>query len=181
VRDLSLHILDVVENSVRAGASVVSVSVAEDAAGDRLEIVVEDNGPGMDVPAEVAVDPFYTTKADKRTGLGLSLFRATAEQAGGALAIGQSALGGVEVRATMRLGHVDRMPLGDLAATLSSVVCTNPQLDLWFRFRAGQGECMVRSSAVARELSAGQRRGLALARRVSEKIKASLAALEVTA
>lgn len=177
MRELSLHILDVIENSIRAGASIISVSITDDPAEDLLEIKVEDNGSGLNIPAEDALDPFYTTKDGKRTGLGLSLFRAAAEQADGGLAIEKSDLGGVLVRVTMRLSHVDRRPLGDLAATLSSVVCTNPDLDLWCRFSSGGSECRVRVSDVARELQVTERCGLAIARRVSEKIRNGLAAM----
>ena len=177
MRELSLHILDLIENAIRAGASVISVAVAEHADEDMLEIVVEDNGPGLGVPPEEATNPFFTTKNGKRVGLGLSLFRATAEQAGGHLAIGKSPLGGVSVRTTMQLSHIDRRPLGDLAATLSSVVCTNPHLDLWCRVGSGDDEYVVRASDVAKEFCANDRCGLAIARRVSEEIKTGLASM----
>ena len=177
MRELSLHILDVIENSIRAGASIISVSIVEDVAGDLLEITVEDNGSGLNIPVEDALDPFHTTKDGKRTGLGLSLFQAAAEQAGGTLTIDKSDLGGVAVKVTMSLSHIDRRPLGDLAATLSSVVCTNPDLDLWCRFSSGGPECVVRVSDVASELQVTERCGLAIARRVSEKIRNGLAAM----
>ena len=179
--ELSLHILDLIENAIRADASVIAVTITERPQDDRIDILVEDNGSGLRVTPENALDPFYTTKEGKRTGLGLSLFRAAAEQAGGTLAIEKSSLGGVGVRATMRLRDIDRKPLGDLAATLSSVVCTNPHLDLCCRFSTGRGECMVRVSDVAKEFRANERCGLAIARRVSEKIRRGLAAIESSA
>ena len=179
--ELSLHILDLIENAIRADASVIAVTITERPQDDRIDILVEDNGSGLRVTPENALDPFYTTKEGKRTGLGLSLFRAAAEQAGGTLAIEKSSLGGVGVRATMRLCDVDRKPLGDLAATLSSVVCTNPHLDLWCRFSTGRGECMVRVSDVAKEFRANERCGLAIARRVSEMLRRGLAAIESSA
>lgn len=177
MRELSLHILDVIENSIRAGASIISVSIMEDSGDDLLEIEVDDNGSGLNLPVEDALDPFHTTKDGKRTGLGLSLFKAAAEQAEGGLTIEKSELGGVSVKVSMRLSHIDRRPLGDLAATLSSVVCTNPDLDLWCRFSSGGSECLVRVSDVARELQVTERCGLAIARRVSEKIRNGLAAM----
>lgn len=177
MRELSLHILDLIENSIRANASVVALTVAENPDQDRLDIVVEDNGCGFSKPAEEAVDPFYTTKNGKKTGLGLSLFRGAAEQAGGSLTIGPSPLGGVAVKATMQLSHIDRMPLGDIAATVSSVVCTNPHLDVWCHLVSSQGEATVRVSDIAREHGIDQRCGLAIARLVSEKVRAGSAAL----
>lgn len=180
MRELSLHILDVIENSIRAGASIISVTLRENQHSDLLEIVVEDNGPGMAVSPDQAVNPFFTTKDGKKTGLGLSLFQAASEQAGGSLVLGKSALGGVAVTAQMRLNHVDRRPLGDLAATLSSVVCTNPDLDLRCRFIGSNGENTVRVSELAADFRDGERCGLALARRVSEKIKTGLGAIAGT-
>lgn len=181
MRELSLHILDLIENSIRADASVIDVSITETPEEDLLEIMVEDNGSGLSVPAEEVLSPFYTTKTGKRTGLGLSLFRTTSEQAGGSLTLGKSAMGGVSVKARMRLGSIDRNPLGDLAATLSSVVCTNPHIDLRCRLRTNTGECTVRVSEVAQEFRVNERCGLAIARRMSEKIRYGLKILHSTA
>ena len=83
MRELSLHVLDLVENSLRAGAGVVAVGIEEQPDRDLLAITVEDDGPGLAVGPQQALDPFYTTKEGKRTGLGLSLFRQQVELAGG--------------------------------------------------------------------------------------------------
>ncbi len=180
MRDLSLHLLDLMENSIRAGASTLQVSVELDQAADRLTLAVEDDGRGFGTAPEELADPFYTTKPGKKVGLGLSLFRATAEAAGGCLTLARSALGGACVRATLKLSHVDRQPLGDLAASLSSVVCTNPGLELICRLRAADGECVIATASLAAELPGRQPRGgLALARRVSERVKQGLANLKI--
>ena len=178
MRSLSLHILDLMENSIRAGSSVVLVTIAGSPDEDRLEITVEDNGCGIRASTEEITDPFYTTKSGGRTGLGLSLFRAAAERAGGDLTTYRSELGGMAVKATMCLSHVDRSPLGDLATTLSSVVCTNPELDLRCRFCIGDREYIVLVPEMVKESRVGQCRGLAVARRVSEKVNEVLASLE---
>ncbi len=169
------------ENSIRAEATAIKVTVAADPARDLLRIVVEDNGRGLSVPGAVALDPFYTTKSGKRTGLGLSLFREAAEQAGGWLTIDRSPLGGAAVTAQMRLSHIDRTPLGDLAATMSSVVCTNPCLDVECRLCVGERETKVRASEIAKGLPAGSCQGLAVARQVSEQIRHGMADLQLTA
>jgi signal transduction histidine kinase len=145
-----------------------------------MEVIIEDNGTGLRVTPEEAMDPFYTTKKGKKTGLGLALFQAAAERAGGRLVIGKSPLGGVAVKALMQLSHVDRSPLGDLAATLSSIVCTNPGIELWCRLVADKQECMVRVTDVAKEFPVEERCGLAVARRLSEKIKQGLTVIGVT-
>ena len=180
MRDISLHILDLVENSIRAGASVISVSVEEEPADDSLSLTVEDDGPGLAVPAETATDPFFTTKEGKRTGLGLSLLKFRAEQAGGSFQLFPSSLGGLAVGARMPLSSVDRSPLGDLAATLASVVCTNPEVELRSRLRVGAREWTVSTAEIARGLPAGSRGEIALARRMRERIAEGLAALHVT-
>ena len=179
LRELSLHILDLIENAIRAGASIISVTIREDHAEDSLEIIVEDNGPGLKVPLKVAVDPFYTTKSGKRTGLGLSLFRFRVEQADGRLTMDRSDFGGLAVKAVMRLSHIDRSPLGDLASTFSSVVCTNPGLDLRFRICVDDSECEVKVSGVASEISPGECCGLTIARNVHKQIEEGLSNLRV--
>jgi len=177
MRDLSLHVLDVIENSVRAGASSVTVSITEDTNEDTLTLLVEDNGPGLRVPPERAMDPFYTTKKGKRTGLGLSLLRAAAIRAGGQLVLRRARLGGLAVEATMRLSHVDRPPLGDVPATISSLVCTNPELDLTLRLYVGGRETTLRMSEILSELGTGGCYGLSAARKVSDRVGAAIAEL----
>jgi hypothetical protein len=128
VHDLSLYLLELLENATRAGATVVRTTVEVDRRDDELRLVVEDNGRGLSVSPGEALDPFFTTKSGKKTGLGLSLFRAEAEAAGGSLVVDHSpGLGGVRVRALLGAGHVDRPPVGDLGATLAVTAVTNPQ------------------------------------------------------
>lgn len=179
MRDLSLHILDLVENSIRAGASEVRIAVSQSVPEDLLRIVIEDNGPGLAVPQDVALDPFYTTKKGKRVGLGLSLFREAAEQAGGYLALCKSELGGLAVEAVMRLSHVDRPPLGDLAGVVSAVVCTNPGLSLCCTLRVEPQQFTVRVSDVLQSLSAEERCSLAVARAMAERTRQAIGALEL--
>lgn len=174
MRELSLHVLDLIENATRAGASVVCVRVIADPKTDRLEIAVEDNGPGLPIAAEQALDPFYTTKEGKQTGLGLSLFEAAAERAGGSLAVEHSALGGVAVKAAMHFGHVDRAPLGDLAGTIFTAVLGNPDVDFWCCITLSGQKTVLRCSEVARELAHGGG-SLAVARHLAERVRQALA------
>jgi anti-sigma regulatory factor (Ser/Thr protein kinase) len=180
LRELSLHILDLVENSIRAGAHVVAVSLEEEPAQDIVSICVEDNGPGLSVPSDTAVDPFFTTKEGKKTGLGLSLLKFRAEQAGGTFRLERSSLGGVAVRVRMPLSSVDRSPLGDLAGTLASVVCTSPGIELRSRLCVADREWLVSTADIARALPAGEHSGIVLARRLRERITEGLAALNVS-
>jgi len=180
LREIALHVLDLIENSIRAGAAVISVSVEEDLQQDTLQVSVEDDGPGLEVPGETAVDPFFTTKEGKKTGLGLSMLKFRSEQSGGWFRMERSPLGGLAVRASMPLSHVDRSPLGDLAATLASVVCTNPDIELRSRLRVGAREWAVSTADIARTLPVGGRGPMAVARRMRERITEGLTALHVT-
>lgn len=187
MRELSLHLLDLLENAVTAGASLVVVEIALEPEWNLLRITVEDNGPGLSVSPEQATNPFYTTKKGKKTGLGLSLFRFRIEQAGGELALERSPLGGLAVRATIGLSHIDRNPVGDLASTISSVLAANPELKLSLCIRVNGREQTITSSDVARELIAPDDlvfsektlSNLSIARRMYLKIKAGLAALQI--
>lgn len=179
MRELALHILDLIENALRALATTIVVTVAVDTREDQLRIAVDDNGPGLAVPPDVALDPFYTTKQGKRTGLGLSLFRAAAEQAGGRLALEKSALGGLAVSAVFTLSHVDRTPLGDLGESLGAIVLTRPDVDFRFRVCVDGAAHEVRVA----ELSGARDGGISplmLARRVQESIRAALARLQAS-
>jgi anti-sigma regulatory factor (Ser/Thr protein kinase) len=179
LRDLSLHILDLIENSIRAGATIVSVSVGIFPDRDLMEATVDDNGPGLRVPPDVATDPFYTTKNGKHIGLGLSLFRATAEKAKGKMSLCSSELGGLCVKATMQLSHVDRCPIGDLAGTMSSVVCTNANLDLRFRFTTGDRTYAIKVADLVDADKMESVYGLTVAREVHQRIKEGLSTFAV--
>jgi len=175
MRELSLHVLDLMENSVRAGASVISVTVRQDSTRNRLRIVVADNGPGLAVPAEIAADPFFTTKRGKRTGLGLSLFAAAAERAAGKMVLRKSRLGGLSVEATMQLDHVDRAPLGDLAATLGGVAAVNPGLEIRSLLAAGKRRRTVDFGPRSRAFSASGPDGLSRAGELAEAVRKGIA------
>jgi hypothetical protein len=179
LREIALHILDLIENSIRAGAAVVSVEVEEDPQRDCLSVSVLDDGPGIGVAADVAADPFYTTKQGKKTGLGLSLLKFRVEQAGGSFSLGRSSLGGCAVRASMPMSSVDRSPLGDIPATLASVACTNPDIELRLRLRVEGREWSVSTADIRTGLPAGGRNEIAVARCMKERIAEGLSTLHV--
>ncbi len=134
--ELSLNILDVANNSISAKASLTSIAIEADTAADSLTIVISDNGKGMP-PEQVkrVADPFYTTRTTRRVGLGIPFFKMAAELTGGSLEI-ESRLGeGTTVRAVFGLGHIDRMPLGDIAGTFVAMVGSNPDLDFVMSYR----------------------------------------------
>lgn len=121
MRELALNILDICENSVKAGASLVRVSVA--AADDLLTIEIADNGCGMDAEfLKRVTDPFTTTRTTRKVGMGIPLFKMAAEMAGGSFSVTSAKGVGTTVRATFVLSHIDRAPLGDLADTVVTLI-----------------------------------------------------------
>lgn len=128
--ELSLHILDIVNNSIKAGAKHIGISVTEDTQSNVLAIQVTDDGCGMDAAFLAQVtDPFKTTRTTRKVGMGISLFKAAAEQTGGSLAI-QSELGvGTELTATFVFDSIDRQPVGDMSGTMVTIIGANPDIE----------------------------------------------------
>lgn len=134
MRELSLHILDIVENSTRAGAKQVFVTVSEDTEKDTLTVDVEDDGQGMSKEIrDKVLDPFYTTKTVRRVGLGLPMLAQAAERTGGRLVLESREGAGTRVTAVFGLSHIDRQPLGDMAGTMVSLIAGNMDVDFVYR------------------------------------------------
>ena len=132
--EISLHILDIVENSTRAGAKTVSIHIKEDTAQDILSLEIRDNGSGMseDVLRKV-MDPFFTTKTVRSVGLGLPMLAQAAGAAGGRITIESKGGEGTRVAADFKLSHIDRQPLGDIAGTLVTLIAGNADVDFIYR------------------------------------------------
>jgi len=138
VRELSLHILDIAENGITAGADCVHILINEARDEDLLTIVIEDNGRGM--PAEKLqkpTDPFITSRTTRRVGLGLSLLAAAADRCAGRLEIESEPGRGTRVEATFRYSHIDRAPVGDMASTITTLIMGNPQVDFVYTHIVG--------------------------------------------
>jgi C4-dicarboxylate-specific signal transduction histidine kinase len=133
MEDLSLHILDIVENSLRAKATTIVIRLTENMRSDTLVLEVIDDGEGMDEEGlRRSLDPFYTTKSGKRVGLGLPFLAQSAEEAEGSLKV-ESAIGeGTRVKAMFRRSHIDRKPLGDLKETVRMLKATHPEVSFSF-------------------------------------------------
>jgi hypothetical protein len=130
LRELSLHILDIAENGITAGADCIQISIDEARSEDLLTIVIEDNGRGMpEAKLQKPADPFITTRTTRRVGLGLSLLSAAAQRCEGKLEIVAESGRGTKVKATFRYNHIDRAPVGDMAATITTLIMGNPRVD----------------------------------------------------
>jgi anti-sigma regulatory factor (Ser/Thr protein kinase) len=138
VEDLSLHILDIAENSVRADARTIEIGITRDAEQDLLRIEVNDDGRGMDAETLAKVrDPFFTTKC-KKTGLGIPLLSQAAEQAGGQVRVDSAPGKGTRVAATFKWNHVDRPPVGSMAETVLTLIAGHPDREYIYVEREGE-------------------------------------------
>jgi len=145
MKELSLNILDITENSVKAGASLTSILLTE--TDETLEIKIVDNGCGMseEVVARVT-DPFYTTRTTRDVGMGVPLFKLCAEQTGGFFSITSKEKAlypeecGTTVTALFYKNHIDFTPLGDIVATITTLIQGHPDTDFLFRHSVGDRE-----------------------------------------
>jgi len=134
--ELALHILDISQNSLRAGASLVEISLIEDMINDRLTIIIKDNGCGMNASeVEKALDPFFTTKKVRRIGLGLPMLKQAALQTEGNFIIESEPGRGTLISAEFKHSHIDRQPTGDVAGAIVALILERPDVDILFTYR----------------------------------------------
>jgi len=139
--ELALHILDIAQNSLRASAGLVQITVVEDLKDDRLVIKISDNGCGMtQEEVEKALDPFYTSKKVRRIGLGLPMLKQAAIQAGGDFSIESEQGRGTTIAVEFKHSHIDRQPLGDVAGSIVALILERPDTDLLFTYKKGSYE-----------------------------------------
>jgi len=175
LRELSLHILDIVENGITAGADCIHIDVIVSRAEDFLTIIIRDNGRG--IPAEKLknlTDPFVTTRTTRRVGLGLSLLAAAAERCDGKLKVAAGTGGGTEVTATFRYSHIDRAPIGDMATTMATLLMGNPQIDFVYTHVIDGEEFILDTRELKKELEAHCLEDPMVIYRLGEGIRTSL-------
>jgi len=152
VEEISLHILDIAENSLRAGAKKVEILVARDRAQDLLKIEVRDDGDGMDAETLSQVrNPFFSTK-QKKTGLGIPLLAQAAEQAGGGLTVDSEPGNGTRVTVTFQWSHIDRPKMGALAETLLTIIAGHPDLSMVYEERVDEDVFRLDTREIKNEL-----------------------------
>ena len=153
--EISLNILDVTENSVRAGASRIEVFVDADTARDSLTVTIRDNGCGMTAEQVAQVtDPFFTTRKTRRIGLGVPFFKLSAEQTGGSFRIESEPGAGTTVTAVYVLSSIDRMPLGDIGGTMKQLIVMHEDRDFTLRLSL-DGRSFTLDTAEFREVLEG--------------------------
>ena len=155
MRELSLNVMDIAQNSLSAGASLTQIVVEESSAEDTLTLKIIDNGRGMTAEQAAHVtDPFFTTRTTRKVGLGVPFFKMAALMTGGDFSI-QSQVGkGTRVRAVFGLTHIDRMPLGNMADTMCILMGCNEQINFSFTYQVGEAVFTV-STAQLQEILDG--------------------------
>jgi len=151
--ELSLHILDIVENSTRAGATNTEITLVENTYKDTLFLEIKDNGSGMSEDAlKKVLDPFYTTKTVRNVGLGLPMLAQATERTEGHFIIESKGGEGTRVAASFKLSHIDRQPLGDIASTLVTLIAGNPDVDFIYRHQHNNREYVLDTNDVKKEI-----------------------------
>jgi len=139
LRELALHILDIAENSISAGANKIKISIIENHRDDLLEIEIKDNGKGMDADTLANItDPFITSRTTRKVGLGIPFFKAAAETCDGTFNIHSKQGLGTKVQAVFKHSHIDRMPLGDISGTLQALIIGTPEVNWVFEYNVDE-------------------------------------------
>jgi hypothetical protein len=133
--EISLNVLDITENSVKAKASLIKISVEASTSEDRLTVTIDDNGCGMTTEQLSRVtDPFFTTRTTRKVGLGVPFFKQSAEMTGGSFFIKSKPGVGTVISATYVLSSIDRMPLGDMVSTIHQLIVMHQQCDFLYSY-----------------------------------------------
>jgi hypothetical protein len=153
MKDISFHILDVVQNSLHAGADRIVIEMIENTKEGTLKLTITDNGSGMDQGMlDQVTDPFFTSSTSKKVGLGLPLLKQNAEQTGGVFEVSSELNNGTVVKALFNTRNIDMIPEGDLAATMRTLIASDPLKDFIYRQEKDGEEFELDTAAMRAEL-----------------------------
>jgi hypothetical protein len=153
LREIALHILDIAENGVAAGADRIIITIDQKLAENWLDISIEDNGKGMDEETVARiVDPFVTSRTTRKVGLGIPLFKAAAEACNGYLKITSAVGKGTTVFVRFQNDHIDRMPLGSLKNTFFTLLIGYQAIHWIFRVKVGERSFEFDDEPIKKEL-----------------------------
>ncbi len=149
MEDLSLHILDVVENSIEANASKIEIKIVEEKNNDLLAVEIKDNGRGMNRETiNKVLDPFYTTRTTRKVGLGLSFLAQAAKESNGDFEINSKVGVGTELKATFQYSHIDRKPIGDMNDTIVTLIISHPEINFIYEYQNEEGNYILDSNEI---------------------------------
>jgi DNA mismatch repair ATPase MutL len=180
MKELSLHILDIVMNSVRAKANNIEVKIIENTDKDLLSITITDNGFGMDKEmVKRVLDPFTTTRTTRKVGLGIPLFKANAEACNGNFSITSKLNTGTTVTANFQLSNIDRPILGDIATVITMVFCSHPNIDVSFIYNKNNNSYSIKTEQIKAELDGVSMQELEVKSLINNIIASELEALNI--
>ena len=152
MEDLSLHILDVVENSIEANATIIKIKIIEKESIDLLTIEIKDNGRGMDEETiSKVLDPFYTTRTTRRVGMGLSLLAQSAKESKGNFEIKSKPGIGTELKADFQYSHIDRKPIGNMNSTIVTLITTHPEINFIYEYQDEENKYILDSREIMKQ------------------------------
>ncbi len=155
MKELSLNILDIAKNSVKAEATRIGIKIDENIPDNTLTIVISDNGCGMSEEFVNRVrDPFTTTRTTRKVGMGIPLFELAASQCGGGLEIESKRGEGTVVTARFEYDHIDRAPIGDMPGTITTLISGSPDIDFEY-IHVLNGTEFIFDTAEVREVLGG--------------------------
>ena len=153
MEDLSLHILDVVENSIEANASKIEIKIVEEKNNDLLAVEIKDNGRGMNRETiNKVLDPFYTTRTTRKVGLGLSFLAQAAKESNGDFEINSKVGVGTELKATFQYSHIDRKPIGDMNDTIVTLIISHPEINFIYEYQNEEENYILDSKEIKKEI-----------------------------
>lgn len=153
MKDLSLHILDIVQNSISAGALLIQTEISENPETNTYVLTITDDGKGMNNETlQKATDPFYTSRTTRNVGLGLPLLKQNAERTEGSFSLFSDPGKGTIVKATFGYKHIDRLPLGDIGGVIALMASANPAIDFTYTHHSVAGNFIFDTREVKAEL-----------------------------
>lgn len=149
MKEIALHIMDIAENGIRAGADTISITIREEGVPAVLEILIEDDGKGMSKEElQRVADPFFTSRTTRKVGLGIPLLRQHAEMAGGEVQIQSESGVGTTVEASFLKEHPDRQPLGDVEGCWILLASANPGIEWVLHMKSRMGDFSITTSEI---------------------------------
>ncbi|QZY56590.1 ATP-binding protein [Crassaminicella profunda] len=153
MRELSLHILDIVQNSISAKATFIEIIIDENERKNSMNIEIVDNGMGMSKELlQKVTNPFITTRKTRKVGLGISLFKAACERCNGKFHIESEVGKGTKILARFERNHIDRAPLGDMVDTMVIIIMSNEKIDYLYKHRINKNELVLDTREVRKVL-----------------------------
>jgi len=175
MEDLSLHILDIAENSIEAQARNISIKIEENRDRDLLILEIVDDGKGMNEETlKKALDPFFTTKKRRRFGLGLSMLQEAARMANGDFTINSKPEQGTRLKATFQASHIDTKPLGDIGQTLAALITAHPEIDFYYSHKCNHNTFVLDTKEIKSRLNSAPINSPEIIKLIKKNIKEGL-------